>query len=120
MKTKVIGIKNLKNAEKQFDIEKVLSINSDCVLGYDGAYKHENGTMIKVNDKSEAELCVYYNMETGDMVEIPYKYVEVFEQANHIFGLDSVPVSLKTSQSTKQKSVKKRAKVITRTNCSNR
>ena len=77
MEKKVIGVKNLK--EEKFDMASVLKANSDCVLGYNGTYKTENGTMIKVDNKSEAELCVYYNMETGDMVKVPYDYIEIFE-----------------------------------------
>lgn len=84
--TKVKNIRNAKDNTRNFDIEKLLSRNSDCLFGYIGSYKNDNGQGVLVSS-SEADYNVYCNMETSEIVKVPTLYKNLFEKQNFILNL---------------------------------
>ncbi len=111
MEKKVKDVKNLK--EKAFDIEKILKANSDLIFGYIGAFKNENDEKVRVEEKHEADVCIYSNVETGDRIEVPIEYVDAFEKNNYIFKLEPVVITLEMKENL-QKKVKESKKRIKR------
>ena len=92
MKKKVIKVENLKTETNGFDVEKFLKNNSDCIFGYQGAYKRKDTKLIEVNEISDAEILIYTNMETNDTLKIPVKYQKYFEESNYIVKLKPIPI----------------------------
>lgn len=117
MKKKVLEIKNL----KEKNLQKKLKDNSDCLLGFSGVYKKENNKNIPVSKQSEADVCIYNNMETGEIIEIPVDYVDEFEKTAHIFRLEPVVITPEMSKKYEERIKKRqRTRVLPKTVCSNR
>ena len=100
MKNKVQEVNNLK--EREIFIKKVLKSNSDLLFGFTGAYKKENDENILVNDKSEASFYRYVSIETGERIDIPVEYVDLFEESNYIVRFETIIIEATTIGKTKK------------------
>ena len=120
MKKQVSSVKNIKDKSREFDIKKVLKTNSDCLLGFEGAYKKMEKLNVLVDDINQADFVVYSNFETCDRVSIPVKYREIFERFNHIFSLPVVEANHDNNAIERQKVREEKAKQFVRTFSSNR
>lgn len=121
MKEKIIRIKNLKDEEREFDFEKIIRRCSDSILGYEGAYKIENGEYVRT-DNNDADFYLYLDMETNKRVKIPNIYNDTFREINHILSLNPTVITPDISKEYKARS-RKRIKEISNkiiTKCSDR
>ena len=120
MKKQVVSVKNVKEESREFDIKKVLKTNSDCLLGFEGAYKTIGKLNVPVEDISKADYVVYSNFETCDKVTVPAIYKDFFESFNHVLPLSLVLVKHDDKAIERQRLRAENAKKFVRTFSSNR